>query len=329
MSKSFEFSIVKRTMVFMLIAMLVFPSLAMANPYLISPSNGATVSVNTPYFDWYDDDNAYDPLHFFMVSTSPATATNGQFFGFNVVASEFPTNGSYYSLYTNGISLPPGTYYWRVVTLYIDASVALSEIWSFRVPAPYVQPAYIRPPPPPAPAPAPVAVKDTYRPRTYAKGTSAKRRGRRKIATAKLRWKVRDNTSTVYVKLKIQKRVKSKSRANRKARYLKRYRAYRSKYLKYRTKYRKMRNRILRRRNQRAAVKYKKAMNKYLRAYRKTKTVVYKTVKTPNYRWTRINRWRTYKWKTRSKGVYRYLVYAKDRANNKQRNVAKAGFRIR
>ncbi len=170
---------------------------------------------------------------------------------------------------------------------------------------------------------------DNSKPRTYAKGTSARRKGRRKIATAKLRWKVKDNSNTVYVKLRIQKRIKSRSRVARKARYLRRYRAYRGKYLKYRTKYRKIRNRTLRRRYKRAAVKYRKAKNKYLRAYRKTKTIVYKTVKVPNYRWTRVNKWRAYKWKTRSKGVYRYLVYAKDKAGNSQRNVAKAGFRIR
>ena len=184
-------------------------------------------------------------------------------------------------------------------------------------------------PTPPPPAPAPVAVKDTYKPRTYAKGTSAKRKGRRKTATARLRWKVKDNSSRAYVKLRIQKRIKSRSRTARKARYLRTYRKYRGKYLTYKNKYRKIRNRTLRRRYQKAAVRYKKAMNKYLRAYRKTKTVVYKTVRTPNYRWTSINKWRTYKWKTRSKGVYRYLVYAKDRAGNNQRNVAKAGFRIR
>ncbi|KKK84398.1 hypothetical protein LCGC14_2783750, partial [marine sediment metagenome] len=121
----------------------------------------------------------------------------------------------------------------------------------------------------------------------------------------------------------------SRSRVARKARYLRTYRKYRGKYLIYKKKYRKTRNKTLRRRYQRAAVKYKKATNKYLRAYRKTSVNVYKTVRTPNYRWTSINKWRTYRWKTRSAGVYRYLVYAKDRANSSQRNVAKAGFRIR
>ena len=323
MSKAFDFSILKRTAVFMLIAMLVFPSLAMANPYLISPYNGQTVNRNNPAFDWEDTYSSYYIAGFVLeISKSPATQSNGLFV--SNVFEKVPINIAYYSMLLDGTSLSPGTYYWHIITFYTDYDVRISPAWRFTVPAPYT------PPPPPAPpAPAPVAVKDTYKPRTYAKGTSARRKGKRKIATAKLRWKVRDNTSTVYVKLKIQKRVKSKLRVKRKARYLKRYRAYRGKYLSYKKQKSKTKNRTLARRYHRAAVKYKKAMNKYLRAYRKTKTVVYKTVKTPNYRWTRINKWRTYKWRTRSKGVYRYLVYAKDRANNSQRNVAKAGFRIR
>ncbi len=116
----------------------------------------------------------------------------------------------------------------------------------------------------------PKSTNDTSKPKTYAKGTRAKRKGRRKIAAAKLRWKVKDNTGTVYVKLKIQKRVKSRSRTAKKARYLRAYRKYRGKYLIYKKKYRKIRNRTLSRRYQRAAVKYKKAMNKYHRAYRKS-----------------------------------------------------------
>ncbi len=77
----------------------------------------------------------------------------------------------------------------------------------------------------------------------------------------------------------IKERVVSKARKKRKARYLKTYRKHRAKYMAYKKKYRKTRNKTLRRRYQRAAVKYKKAMNKYLRAYRKTKIVVYKTIK--------------------------------------------------
>ena len=70
------------------------------------------------------------------------------------------------------------------------------------------------------PAP-PVASIDTSKPRTYAKGTSAKRKGRRKIATAKLRWKVKDNSSKAKVTVKIQKKIRSKSRAKKKAHYKK------------------------------------------------------------------------------------------------------------
>ena len=158
---------------------------------------------------------------------------------------------------------------------------------------------------------------DKSKPRTYAKGTSAKRKGRRKIASAKLRWKVKDNSRKAKVTLKIQKKIRSKSRAKRKARYKKLY-------LKYR---KLMRSRSVRSKKQRN--RYKKLANKYKRAYRKTKTVFYKTVKAARYGWTGINKWRAYKWRTRSKGVYRFLVYATDTAGNKQKNIARANFRIR
>jgi len=157
------------------------------------------------------------------------------------------------------------------------------------------------------PPPAPVAVTDTSKPKTYAKGTSAKRKGRRKIAKAKLRWRVRDNSSKAKVVLKIQKKVRSKSRAKKKARYLKLYR-----------KYRKSKSR----RNKKLAKKYK-------RAYRKTKTVFYKTVKNVRYGMTSINKWRAYRWRTRSRGLFRFLVYATDTAGNKQKNIAKGPIRIK
>ncbi len=63
---------------------------------------------------------------------------------------------------------------------------------------------------------------DRYRPRTYAlKRVKAKRRGRRKIASAKLYWKVRDpyTNNRALVKLIVKKRVFSKSRAVKNARY--------------------------------------------------------------------------------------------------------------
>ncbi|KKM05568.1 hypothetical protein LCGC14_1752770, partial [marine sediment metagenome] len=85
----------------------------------------------------------------------------------------------------------------------------------------------------------------------------------------------------------------------------------------------------LRRRYQRAAVRYKKAKNKYLRAYRKTSVYVYKTVKRPNYRWTSINKWRSYNFRTSSPGVYRYLVYSKDQAGNNQQNIARGSIRVK
>ena len=321
----------KKILIACVISMLMLPSTVLADPYLISPYNGQTISNDQPLFDWGDTDMGYIDYWFLEIGRSPYTDYDDFFYSSDSVYANNRIRLSYLSFLFEYRYLTPGTYYWQVLGMYRSGSPAWSQIWSFTVPAPYVPPAppaYT--PPPPRPAPAPVAVRDTYRPRTYAKkARAAKRKGRRKIATAKLRWKVRDNTSTVYVKLKIQKRVKSKLRVKRKARYLKRYKAYKGKYLSYKKQKSKTKNRTLARRYHRAAVKYKKAMNKYLRAYRKTKTVVYKTVKTPNYRWTRVNKWRTYKWRTRSKGVYRYLVYAKDKAKNSQRNVAKAGFRIK
>ncbi|KKK86022.1 hypothetical protein LCGC14_2767400, partial [marine sediment metagenome] len=56
-------------------------------------------------------------------------------------------------------------------------------------------------------------------PKTYVNGYRAKAISKKKVATASLSWKVKNNTRTAYVKLKIQKRVKSKLRVKRKARY--------------------------------------------------------------------------------------------------------------
>ncbi len=161
---------------------------------------------------------------------------------------------------------------------------------------------------------------DNYRPRTYAKKSTAKikkrrrrrRRRRRGLATARLRWKVVDpyTGKKAKVNLRIQKRLKSKSRAKKKARYKKLY-------LKNWKLYRKSRNKKLKRR-------YKRRYRKYKKAYRKVKAYGYKTVKQANYGLTTINRWRTYKFKTRSKGKYRFIVKAKDRAGNIQKNTAVA-----
>ncbi len=145
----------------------------------------------------------------------------------------------------------------------------------------------------------------------------AYRDAKKRIAIARLKWKVRDpyTGNKSIVKLKIQKLVKSKVRTKRKARYFKQYRAWRAKYLK--TK------------NRRLRARYKKRTSKYFKAYRKTKTVIYKTVKNVNYGLTGINKWRSYRYRTNKAGQYRYLVYATDRAGNKQRNVAKGAFRIK
>ena len=157
--------------------------------------------------------------------------------------------------------------------------------------------------------------------RRYAKAKNkylrAYRDAKKRMATARLKWKVRDpyTGNKSIVKIKIQKRIKSKARTKRKARYLKQYRAWRAKYLK--TK------------NRRLRARYKKQTNKYLRAYRKTKTVIYKTVKNISYGLTGINKWRSYRYRTNKAGQYKYLVYAIDRAGNKQKNVARGSLRIK
>ena len=142
------------------------------------------------------------------------------------------------------------------------------------------------------------------------------------LARAKVYWKVIDHHPkgarsypNTDVAIKIQKKIKSRSGIKRKARYLKLYRMYRAKHLK-------TRNRTLRKR-------YKKKVNKYLRAYKKQKRYKYITVKTAKYMWPKINVWRYYYYKTKNPGAYRYLVFATDIAENKQRNVARGYFRIK
>ncbi len=114
--------------------------------------------------------------------------------------------------------------------------------------------------------------------------------------------------------VKIRKRIKSKSRVKRQARYKKLY-------LKYRNLYRKTRNRTLKRH-------YKSRAAKYHRAYRRIKVVFYKTVKTVRAGWKNSGQWNTYKYKG-SAALYKYYVYATDRAGNKQQNIAKGSFRIK
>ncbi|TET55197.1 MAG: hypothetical protein E3J54_00610 [Actinobacteria bacterium] len=145
----------------------------------------------------------------------------------------------------------------------------------------------------------------------------AYRDARRNIATVKIKWKVVDpyTGKKAKVNLRIQKRLKSKSRAKKKARYKKLY-------LKNWKLYRKSRNKKLKRR-------YKRRYRKYKKAYRKVKVYGYKTVKQANYGLTTINRWRTYKFKMRSKGKYRFIVKAKDRAGNTQKNTAVASITVK
>jgi len=131
----------------------------------------------------------------------------------------------------------------------------------------------------------------------------------KQIAAAPLYWKVKDNTDDVYVKLKIKKRTYSKTRAKRKQRYWDLYKLVKAKAL--RIKNRKMRRRYL---NQ-ARI--------YKRRYRSIKSTYYRHVKTVDYGWTAVNLVRAYIWRTNTPGTYKFYVYAKDRAGNPQRNVAR------
>lgn len=45
----------------------------------------------------------------------------------------------------------------------------------------------------------------------------------------------------------------------------------------------------------------------------------YRLVKVVNYGWTIVNKTRVYRWRLRSKGLYKFFVFAKDRAGNRQR----------
>lgn len=138
------------------------------------------------------------------------------------------------------------------------------------------------------------------------------RLARRGMASALLNWKVYDPLAgnTAYVKIRIQKRTYPRKRAR-----------YWSLYRQSKIKYNRTRNRTLRKR-------YLQQAKIYYRRWRQVKAY-YKTIKIANYRWTGINKTRTYYWGASKPGKYRYLVYAKDRAGNMQRNVAIGYVRIR
>ncbi len=142
------------------------------------------------------------------------------------------------------------------------------------------------------------------------------RLARKGTAIAKVKFMAKDSTKHGKSNLlvKIQKKIISKARAKRQARYKKLY-------IKYRNLYRKTRNRTLKRRYKRAAAKYRKA-------YRRIKVVYYKNVKTIRAGWTDSGAWKKYKYKGK-KGLYKFYVYATDVAGNKQRNIAKGAFKIR
>ncbi|TET55146.1 MAG: hypothetical protein E3J54_00680 [Actinobacteria bacterium] len=143
----------------------------------------------------------------------------------------------------------------------------------------------------------------------YRKYSRLYKLAKKQIATVKLYWKIKDSYSgnKVFAKLRIKKKVYLKTRAKRKKTYL-------AIYKKYARKYRKTRNRRLRRR-------YRNIAKKYFRLYRKTKTSVYKNLKT--YKgWTSANRYKYSKWQTNKPGKYKYFIYARDRAGNRQANIA-------
>ncbi|KKL76283.1 hypothetical protein LCGC14_2046440, partial [marine sediment metagenome] len=60
--------------------------------------------------------------------------------------------------------------------------------------------------------PAPGKGKDKIKPRTYTKGNSIKINSRNKVSKARLYWLVKDNSKKAFVKLVVQKRVRSKIR---------------------------------------------------------------------------------------------------------------------
>ncbi len=129
----------------------------------------------------------------------------------------------------------------------------------------------------------------------------------RKKRTSKKLIKRNKSIAKIYYK---RYRISLKKKHSKKAaHYLRLYRMVKKRYLTYRNRYNV--RKILSRR-----------ASKYKRAYRKTDPYNYKIVKKVNYKWTKINRTRYYKWRTRSKGVYKFYVYATDAAGNRQRNVA-------
>ena len=153
---------------------------------------------------------------------------------------------------------------------------------------------------------------DSYKPRTFAPYKKYARRNRRGVATARLYWKVFDpyTAGTAYVKLKVKKKIYSKIRAKRKALYYKRYKAYKAKYLYYRTRYRTI------------AGRYYRGARIYYKRYRRVKVYYWRNVKTVDYGWTSINKTRSYRWRLRTPGTYKFYVLSKDKAGNSQRNVA-------
>ncbi len=131
----------------------------------------------------------------------------------------------------------------------------------------------------------------------------------KQIVIAPLFWKVEDNADNAFVKLKIKKRTYSKSRTIRKQRYRDLYKIVKAKALR-------TNNPILRRR-------YLNQAKIYKRRSRSIKSIYYRHEKTVDYGWTAVNMVRAYIWRTNTPGTYKFYVYAKDRAGNPQRNVAR------
>jgi len=151
---------------------------------------------------------------------------------------------------------------------------------------------------------------DTSKPKTSAKRARAKRKGKKRLANVNLRWYVNDiyTGGQAKVILRIKKKYKSPTNIRKKANYLKLYKRYRKKYSM--TKNKKLKNHYL------------KAYKKYYKAYKRISIYLYKTLKTVNYGWTAINKWRSYQYKTRTTGTLYYFIYAADKAGNKQGNIA-------
>jgi len=130
-----------------LAVVLAAPAAAIASdaPYLVSPSNGATVPRNAPngwypYLDW-GSNNPDLTTYLFEIATNPAQLSDGSFYPDYQVLGDY---GIFETYYDYGSRWPytyllPGTYYWHVRDMFPSGGTgfsAWSATWSFTVPPP-------------------------------------------------------------------------------------------------------------------------------------------------------------------------------------------------